>query len=453
MPMEIRVPRLGWSMEEGVFVEWLKAEGDSVSAGDQVFVLEGEKAAHEIESFDSGVLCIPADAPQPGETVHVGQVIGFLLAPGESRPATVRSSQMTPPDRAASPAAMQRNAAPATTSTRVAGPAARRLARQLGVNLDSISTPDPTGRVTSDDVRRAADASLGAQAATPTELRRFATPRARRKAQELGVDWHRISGTGRRGRIRERDVTTYAFQTGARVAPPDAPAAPGRLQPLSAMRRTIAQRMSAGMQQTAPVTLTTKVDAAELVALRARLKAESSADTAPSYRDILVKFVAETLPECPLLNACWRDNGVFLYDEINIAVAVETPQGLMAPVLRQVPNFSLREVSAQSRALIAQAQAGALTASQLQGGTFTISNLGMYEIDFFTPVLNLPQSAILGLGRIVREPVVRQDRVVVGETLGLSLTFDHRVLDGAPAARWLQGLAQRIRQPMIEGMV
>lgn len=413
MPIEIVVPRLGWSMDEGTFGEWLKKDGEQVKTGEMIFVLEGEKASQEIESFDSGTLHIPADAPKTGDTVAVGQLLGYLLADGEAPPAKSDVPELEQPVVAA----------PTRVGGAAGGPAARRRARERDA-IQSAETPKPT--------------------AAPTQrgTRVVASPRARRKARELGVDWSNVNGTGRNGRVRERDIVAFAGQ--ARPgAFSEQPAASGTQQPASRIRSAIAQRMLAGVQQTAPVTLTTKLDATELVAMRERLKAESPS-AVPSYNDIIVKLVATTLPECPELNACWRDNGVFVYDEINIAVAVDVEGGLVAPVIKNADSLSLDQIAEQSRSLAEQGRAASLSQNQLEGGTFTITNLGMFDIDFFTPIINLPQSAILGVGRIVREPVVRGDKVVSGETLSLSLTFDHRIIDGAPAARWLQALCQMI---------
>jgi pyruvate dehydrogenase E2 component (dihydrolipoamide acetyltransferase) len=206
--------------------------------------------------------------------------------------------------------------------------------------------------------------------------------------------------------------------------------------------------MLASVHQTAPVTLHTKVDATQLKAYRDRLKAKQAGGNISTYNDILAKLVAAALPECPALNACWRNNGVLLYDQINIAIAVDTQCGLVAPVINNVASLSLDEIASQTRMLTEQARAGTLSPSQLQGGTFTITNLGMFDVDFFTPIINLPQSAILGVGRIVREPIVVGDKVEPGDRLGLSLTFDHRIVDGGPAARWLQRLGRIIQHPL-----
>lgn len=451
MPQYITVPRLGWSMEEGVFGQWLKAPGDYVRAGEMVYLLEGEKAVTEIESFDSGYLCVPADAPQPGAKVKVGEVIGFLLAEGESAPTSVRvtefGSSVSQPQAAtishSAPTILPESISTPSANPRVAGPAARRRARQLGIDLNAVVTPDPTGRVLCEDIER-----TSALRTNKTATKRpIATPRARRRARELGVDWNCLTGSGRDGRIRERDVLSTLASPSKRsdvFLQEPAPTEPGRHTPATPLRLAIARQMAMSAHQTVPVTLTTKVDATDLVAFREQLKRESAGGVIPSFNDILIHWTAQTLHEWPELNACWYRNGIFTYDAIHIATAVDTPSGLLAPVVRHADQRTLIEIAEQTRELVAQARVGQLSQNKLSGGTFTISNLGMFGIDAFTPILNSPQAAILGIGRIVEEPVVRNGRLEVGQTLTLSLTFDHRVVDGAPAARWLQRLCQRI---------
>jgi pyruvate dehydrogenase E2 component (dihydrolipoamide acetyltransferase) len=474
MPHPITIPRLGWSMEEGVFTEWLKSPGDFVRAGDMIFVLEGEKAANEIESLDSGYLCVPADAPQPGATVAVGATIGFLLSEGEAAPSSVRSEDPSPTHQpqAASPSSTPAVSHPSPSTfdrprigesnseltshqlrSRVAGPAARRLARALGIDLNAVVTPDPTGRILREDVQRAADQRMQRNESGRSASHIMATPRARRRARELGVDWTRLAGTGRDGRIRERDVLarstapgTTTFSSATPIPPLEiSPTESGRHAPATKLRRILAQRLSAAVHQAVPVTLTTKIDASALVAHRERLKTEIGDGLPPSYNDILIHHVAHTLRELPDLNACWYRDGIYMYEAIHIATAVDAPDGLLAPVVRDADRLSLPEIADCTRQLIAAARSGRLSQKQLTGGTFTISNLGMLGVDAFTPVLNLPQAAILGVGRIIEEPVVQNGQVMVGKTLTLSLTFDHRVLDGAPAARWLQRLGERLQ--------
>ena len=454
MAHSITIPRLGWSMEEGVFAEWLKSPGEYVRAGDMIYLLEGEKAAQEIESFDSGYLCIPPDAPRPGATVQVGEVIGFLLAEGEPAPASVhvhRIDTSTTPSVAADSLRTESADPPAAAlpvSPRVAGPAARRLARELGIDLDAVFTPDPTGRVLTEDIRRIATPhdrkeSIGKKAKGP-----IATPRARRRARDLGVDWNRLTGTGRGGRIRERDILVVpSIPQVANSGAEPTPSVPGHHAPASKLRRVIAQRMMAGVHQAAPVTLTTKVDAQSLASFRERLKLESSHGIVPSYNDILIGLAAQTLREFAELNACWYRDGIYQFEEIHVATAIDTPDGLLAPVIRHTDRLTVKEIADQTRQLIQLARTGQLKQEHLTGGTFTVTNLGMFGIDAFTPILNLPQASILGIGRIIEEPVVRDGSLKVGLTLTLSLTFDHRILDGAPAARFLQAIAAAIANP------
>jgi pyruvate dehydrogenase E2 component (dihydrolipoamide acetyltransferase) len=426
LAIPVTLPRLGWAMEKGVLRAWLKPDGGKVRVGEPLFELEGDKAIQEVEALDEGILRLPPNAPRPGDTVAVGTVIAYLLAPGEVAPweqtTTVPSASATAP-------------APA------AGPAARRLARELGVSLDQVQGSDRAGRITPEDVRaRAVPPPLPASPLpAPATTAPIASPRARRAASELGIDWKNLKGSGRTGRIRERDVRAAATRS-------PAPAAPGSLQPLTPMRRTIAERMTAGAQTAAPVTLTTTADATNLVSLRKQFKSLSGAE-APSYTDFLIKLSAAALVEHPPLNASWTEEGIRLTEGIHIAFAVDTEAGLLAPVVRDVPSLGLRQVAARTRELIEQARSRRLTPEQMQGGTFSITNLGAYGIDAFTPILNLPQCAILGVGRIRCQPAVIEDRIVRRDEITLSLTFDHRIVDGAPAARFLDTLRRYVEQP------
>jgi pyruvate dehydrogenase E2 component (dihydrolipoamide acetyltransferase) len=258
-----------------------------------------------------------------------------------------------------------------------------------------------------------------------------ATPRARRLAANLGVDASQLRGTGRNGRVRERDVAAVAHEK------PQAA--------LSATRRAIAARMTESRRTTAPVTLTSVIDATNLVALRERLKAEGEA--VPSYTDFLVKLTAVALQQHPLLASHWTDSGIVPPASFDIGFAVDTDTGLLVPVVRDVPALSVREVAARSRELIERARKGELAAREMQGGCFTITNLGAFGIDAFTPIINPPECAVLGVGRVARQPVMDGDRVVGREMVTLSLTFDHRIVDGAPAARFLQTLAGYVENP------
>jgi pyruvate dehydrogenase E2 component (dihydrolipoamide acetyltransferase) len=275
------------------------------------------------------------------------------------------------------------------------------------------------------------------------------SPRARRVARELGVDWAQLDGSGRTGRIRERDVRAAARSGAVGAAPTQQTAAPSRVQPLTSVRRLIAERMLAAAHSTAPVTLTTRADATNLVSLRNQFKAAAAPpNTAvPTYTDFILKLTAVALQAHPALNACWTEGGIALGEAIHIGIAVDTDAGLLVPVVRDVQTLNLRQIAARCRELIELARVRRLKPDQMQGGSFTITNLGMYGIDAFTPIINVPQCAILGLGRIQREPAVQEDRIVPRDLMTLSLTFDHRAIDGGPAARFLDTLRRSVEQP------
>ena len=438
MVHEITIPRLGWSMEEGVFSGWLKQDGDTIRQGDPLFELEGEKAVQEIEAVDAGILRIPANSPQPGSAVKVGAVVGYLVAEGESLPVgeTLDASAI---DRGSmllskgTPSLPSETVAGDAALPPAAGPAVRRRAREAGVALDQIAGTGRGGRILAEDIESASSQPL------PSPLPPVASPRARRVAAERKIDWTQLTGTGAGGRIREQDVLA------ARPAPDS-----GKRIPLTSRRKVIAQRMVASRQQTVPVTLTTKADAANLVNLREQFKTTSRESPIPSYQDIITKLVAGALRRHPLLAGRWDEDAIVLpaENEVHIGMAVDTDDGLLVPVLRNAAQLSLIELAAKSRQLVGQARAGKLTAADMQGSVFTITNLGAFGIDAFTPIINFPETAILGLGSIRREPVVLDDGSIVSRhQLTLSLTFDHRVLDGAPAARFLQDIATAIANP------
>ena len=394
MAIKIVVPRLGWSMEEGVFGQWLHESGAVIKPGDLLYVLEGEKAAQDIESFDGGILHVPDSAPQPGEVVKVGQLLGYLLAEDEAPPTADESlseNQVQPAPNIASPVVE------ATTV---------------------LSAGDREGPLIS--------------------------PRARRIAAELGIQWVDLAGTGSSGRIREQDILAAAGQ--AQQRPESDQDLPGELKPASRIRQTIARRLQQSREQTVPVTLMTRVDATQIVHFRSQCQAldEPGKNPVPSYTDILIKVVAEALAEYPDLNSQWREQQLFVPKHANVAFAVDHEKGLLAPVIQDAGSKSLAEISIESAFLIAQTRDGSLREAALQGATFTITNLGMFGVDAFTPIINLPQCATLGVGRIQPEPVVIDGVVVVRDQLTLSLTFDHRIVDGAPAARCLASIRTSI---------
>jgi len=455
MAHEIRVPRLGWSMEVGTFLRWLKKDGEVVREGDMIYELEGEKAAQEIEAIESGILRIARDAPADGTEIPVGTLLGFLLAEGEAwsmdgggASVSAASSPSASSSSETCDSAMEsavRGAAPSS-------PSARRRALQLGVALETVAGSGRRGRITRQDVEAHAEAPANRATGQPTlggSSHTVASPRARRVARELGVDWRGLQGSGRGGRVRELDVRAASSShgngngNGTRALaslPADCEAIP-----VTKMRRVIAQRMVASRAATVPVTLTTLVVADRLLAARKRY--QQTGGFVPSFNDLLLKIVADALVRHPLLAGRWEETAIVVPkpEGIHVGLAVDTDQGLLVPVVRDVARRSLEQVAQATRELAQRARDGKLALEELQGGVFTLTNLGAMGIDAFTPVINLPESAILGVGAIRREAIVDDEgQVVIGHRLTLSLTFDHRVNDGAPAARFLAEVRQAI---------
>jgi pyruvate dehydrogenase E2 component (dihydrolipoamide acetyltransferase) len=314
-------------------------------------------------------------------------------------------------------------------------PRARRVAGELGVAWATLTGSGSSGRIVERDIRLAA-------AITPVR----ATPVARRVAEELGVDLGQLAAGTPGRRIERADVE----QAAGAAAPAPVPAA----MPLSGVRKIAAARLVESARTVVPVTLTTDADATELARLRKQIAADlaSSGLHAPSYTDMLVKLVAVALAEHPALNASVTDGGIAQHTSAHIGIAVDAQRGLLVPVVRDAGIKSLQQIAAESARLIAEARAGTARADDLRGGTFTITNLGMYQIDAFTPIINLPECAILGVGRVQARPVVideETETVAVRRMMALSLTFDHRAVDGAPAARFLSRVREFVERPYL----
>lgn len=451
MPSEIVMPRLGWTMETGTVVEWLKASGEPVEAGEHIFAVESDKAITEVESLDSGVLYIPEGTPI-GVEVPVGQALGFILAPGEQPPVYVFGGGAPEPNDFGSPVDVDlpaHSATPPALKNEHLGvlpvsPRARRVAAELGVDLALVVGTGAGGRIRERDVRAAA-AAPPVPVAAPR-----ATPSVRKLAQEAGIDLRSVSSNRPGGRITRADLTRWT------TAGPDSTPAEGTVRPIGPIRRRIRDRMSETARTVAPVTLTTEADATELWDLRERLKQDlrmANAElSAPSVTDLLVRISALALIEQPELNVRLDGDTIVQYEAAHIGIAVDTGRGLLAPVLRDADRKSIHAIAAESAMLIAQTRDGSIDGDRLKGSTFTVSNLGMFEIDAFTPILNLPEAAILGVGRIVPKPVVldvQAETIAIRRMMVLSLTFDHRAVDGAPAARFLQRIKQMIERPLV----
>ena len=438
MPIEIVMPKLGWTMEEGVLAEWIKRDGDQVKPGDILFTVESDKALQEVEAFDSGILHIPPDAPPVGSMVPVGGLLAYLVQPGEEI-ASVRVEEVRtiplPVERVSIPhqSPDRRNAAMPTIS-----PRAKRVAAELQVDWTELKGSSRSGRIVERDVRMAASVTASQPPAIDV------TPVARRAAEELGVDLGALTSQFPGKRITREDVEHVASK---QVVSP----AQETRQPMGRVRKLIAERMSHSRQTTAPGTLTTEVDATELVQLRNQLKA-AGREPIPSYNDFFVKLISAALAEHPALNSRIEGDAIVQSQAVHIGLAVDTERGLLVPVLWDVQAKSIRQIAGESTALIEAARAGTLKSDAMSGSTFSLTNLGMYEIDAFTPIINAPECAILGMGRIVPKQVVidvETEQVAIRQMMFLSLTFDHRVVDGAPAARFLQQVKRYVEQPYL----
>jgi len=430
MITEVILPKLGQTMEEGVVAEWLVQEGDPVERGEVLFTTESDKATLEVEAPAKGFLrkvLVPA-----GRSVPVLTVVALIAS---SLDEDISAYEGGPPATfepdALEPRAMKPET-PRPVSGRVfASPRARRAAREAGVDLALLAGSGPGGRIVERDV-------LAYLEAQPR-----ATPTALKAAAAAGVDVAAVKGSGVSGRVMKADVLAALSAGGPAV----------EAVPLAGPRRVIAERMAASSQTTARVTLFAEVDGTELVGVREKIKATVSDEWgfAPGYNDLLGVIVARALREFPYMNARLSADGgaIEQLSSVNLGMAVDTERGLLVPVVREADRLGLRAFGAEFRALVERARTGRSLPDDLSGGTFTITNLGMYGVDAFTPIINLPEAAILGVGRIQPKPVVRDGEVVVREMLTLSLSFDHRLVDGAPAARFLQRIAQLVEEPYL----
>ena len=476
MVNKVIMPRLGWTMEAGTIVQWLKQDGELVQIGESLLEVEGDKAITEIEALDSGILRVPPDAPDIGVEVPVGTVLAYLVPVGEHAP--FEPAVLSPDGRAQ--LAVAESASPVTTTSATVTPARRdrngthtpaispralRVAGELGVNWTVMQGTGSTGRIVERDVRLVAETEMQPPAAMPqaTETRLNTgtaptriSPLARRAAISAGVDLDQVAASLPAQRITRADIaammpaTPLLPTTAAGLAP----------TPLSPIRRITAARMAESAHTVAPVTLTTEADATELVRVRSQLAsalARMPTDTpapipTPTYTDFLIRLTALALIAHPALNASLTDGGIVAHRSVHMGIAVDTERGLLVPVIRDTQGKSVRQIAAESAAQIAKTRAGRASADDLQGSTFTITNLGMYDIDAFTPIINLPECAILGVGRIVARAVVvdvANETIGVRQMVALSLTFDHRVVDGAPAARFLRYVKQCVEQPLL----
>lgn len=391
-PTEVLVPPLGQTVDTVTLVAWYKEEGQAVQEGEMLYAIETDKATLDIEAPASGVL--RGVTAVPGDEVKVLSAIALITAPDElpvETPAIQEAEAVRPP------------------------------------TIGSLSA----GQVASHDRQ------------PQTRERIFISPRARRLAEDQGIRWAALEPTGPEGAIIERDVRAYIQARGKEtgVGLEEAQAIPA-----TAMRAVITARMAQSVSRAARVTLTSEVDATAMVNMRQRL-VQDEADV--TYNDLLLHILGRALREHPQLNASLEGDTIKVWQQVHIGLAVDTDRGLLVPVVRDVDRKGLDRLASETRTLIARAKAGQSTPHDLSGATFTLTNLGTFGVDSFTPIINLPECAVLGVGRIKARPAVIKDRIVARQMMWLSLAFDHRLVDGAPAARFLQRVSQLIEHPYL----
>ncbi len=403
-------------MEEGIISKWLVSDGDTVTKGQVIVEFETDKINAEIEAPADGV--IGGITAKAGESVKVQGVVAYILEEGEDPPA----AGAEPVQIAETPAAV---AAPAPAITAA-----------------SAAPPVPAVVQTIPAV---------AQIAQPADGRLKASPLAKRLAGELGVDLAIVRGSGPGGRIVADDVRAKADGATIDVVAPAAVAAAATTVPIAGMRKTIGDRMMQSLSTMAQLTLVTEVDATRFVELRTNLASQHAAavDFKISFNDLLARIVTRALVEQPNMNATLNGDVIVQNRQVNIGLAVEVPSGLVVPNVKNAQNMQLVELASALHGMTADIGAGNLNLDDLTGGTFTITNLGALGVDAFTPVINPPECAILGVGRIVPKPAVVDGEIAVRQMMTLSITFDHRLNDGAPAARFLQRISQLIEQPYL----
>ncbi len=437
MLQPVRLPRLGQTVETATIDGWRVQVGDAVTKGDILLEITTDKATLEVESFVEGtVLKVYAEQ---GSDVPVGQVIAYVGDPDadeapDAPPQTVKTAEAktAPASGTAAPAA------PASADERqdtestpgrgrlVISPRARKRAETEKVSPLAVTGSGPGGRITERDILDYAG----------RVAERKVSPTARSLARIRGVDLLAVEGSGPGGRILKQDVEA--------AAPLKAPAAAGRRIELSPARRVIARRMAQSKREAPHYYLQMDIDMTECVALRERLKADG---TKVSYNDFIIRAVARGLRAVPSMNAGWSDDGIVLFDTIDVSLAVALEDRLMVPVVRGAGNLTLAEVAAETGKLIDKARNKRLTPADYEGGGITVSNLGMFDVDNFLPIINPGQASILGVGRIADRAVVVDGELVVRKMMSVTLSTDHRIADGATAAAFLQTVKAELESP------
>jgi pyruvate dehydrogenase E2 component (dihydrolipoamide acetyltransferase) len=466
---DVAMPRLSDSMEEGTILKWLKSDGDDVKKGEELVEIETDKANMTYEADQDGTLSIVA---QEGDTLPVGETIARIGEGGDSASGQAGGEQRT----AEEPAAEEGEAEDGGAKE---GEAEEGEAEEAEADEDEAEEPRepaPTAERGGDEEREPAPAAEAPDRDGGANGRVKASPVARRMAREMGLELAGVQGTGPGGRIVKADVEAAARGGGAQVeeeAPAEAPErAPEEAQPerevppaivagdgqtgkgdvthhdLTRLQQTVARRMAESKATAPDFIITVEVDMDAAVELRKQLKAASGDDPAPSFNDFVIKASALALRDFPRANGAYRDGQFELYSRVNVGVAVAGQDALVVPTLFDADRKGLGTIARESRVLAERVRAGAITPPELSAGTFTVSNLGMYGIKRFVAVINPPQAAILAVGELTPRPVVRDEEVTVCNVMELTLSCDHRILYGADAAQFLARIREYLENPL-----
>lgn len=448
MAEELFIPQLGQTVESVTIINWHVKDGDQVEQGQEVLEVETDKAVFDVEATDDGFIHIgPFKVGDVVPVLTVVAVIGEADDQFEVKQPVSKVPEDTPMKKvpASSTRVLDAKPAPIGSEKVFASPRARKLAAEKHVDLAKVAPSGGGGvRVRVQDVE--------AYLARDVKV----SPIARRMAEEAGLDLRSLPASGARGEITRSDVekalAEKAAPTSAAVSAPSIPMPEMDVServPLKGVRGVIAERMAASAHSTARVTLLMDVDATKFSALREKLKVEKEAEWGfkVGYNDLLAKASACALRRFPFMNARINGDVIEQLVPVNIGIAVDAERGLFVPVIRDVDQKDLGTIGREFRQRVDEVRSGKISPEHLSGGTFTITNLGMYDVDGFTPVINLPEAAILGVGRITPKAVVVNGEIVVRQMMVLSLVFDHRLVDGAPAAQFLQYLKDLIEAP------
>lgn len=442
MAQDVIMPKWGLTMKEGKVVRWLKGEGDTVEAGEPLFEVETDKITNSVEAPASGVLA-QIIVPE-GDVAAVQSVVAVIAAPGEATEKVAASSSAAEAAPASAPETASAGAAagtPAADGEFVrAMPAARKLAKELDVALSTVTGTGANGLITMKDVQAAADAAFAGI---------NASSKAIEFARKQGIDLSLVTGTGEDGRITKADILR-AMNPAAEtpVAAPQA-APKDTIVPMDGVRKLIADNMQASLNSAAQLTVFVELDVTEMVRLRSRLleRNKRDAEYRLSYNDIIAYAVCRALKRHPIMNSTLQEDGIHLHESVNLGIAVSIPNGLIVPNVKQADKYGLEDLKTEVRDVAGRARKGGLNMDEISGGTFTISNVSMLGMDGFTPILNPPETGILGVGRIVGKPAVHDGEIGIRQMMTLSLTFNHMTTDGAPAMSFLRELGDMLEHP------